>query len=98
MTISGVSHYRGGTIDQVLPLAKALKSIYRKYGVGYRISQVQDGPNKDDWFVIVTYADTAAFEKAQALFAQDSEMQQLFIDISNVAKRFSREMVRNFDV
>ncbi|MCA3565174.1 MAG: hypothetical protein IOC90_17760 [Methylocystis sp.] len=98
MTISGVSHYRGGTIEQVLPLAKALKAIYLKHGVSYRISQVQDGPNKDDWFVVVTYADTAAFEMAQALFAQDSEMQQLFDEISKFAKRHSREMVHDLDI
>lgn len=98
MKIAGVSHYRGGTIEQVLPLAKALKAIYLKYGVGYKISQVQDGPNKDDWFVVVTYADTAAFEKAQVLFDQDAEMQQLFTDISRFAKRISREMVTDLDI
>jgi hypothetical protein len=32
MTLSAVSHYRGGTIDVVAPLAKKLKAIYLKHG------------------------------------------------------------------
>jgi hypothetical protein len=39
----------------------------------------------------VTYADATAYEKAQALFAQDSELQQVFIEIAKFAKRISRE-------
>jgi hypothetical protein len=37
MTISAVSHYRGGTIDEVVPLAKALKAAYLNTGSGMRI-------------------------------------------------------------
>jgi hypothetical protein len=33
MTVSGVSHYRGATIEEILPLAKALKASYLKHGV-----------------------------------------------------------------
>ena len=51
-----------------MPLAQSLKAIYLKYGVGYRLSRFQTGPNEGDWFVIVTYADETAYEKAQALF------------------------------
>ena len=71
MTISGVSHYRGGTIDEVVPLAKALKAAYRKHGIGYRLSRFETGPNVGDWFVVVQFADQAAYEKAQAPVAQD---------------------------
>jgi hypothetical protein len=98
MTISGVSHYRGGTIDEVLPLARALKAIYQKYGVGYRLSHVQDGPNAGDWLVVATYADRAAFEKCETLFAQDTEIQQVFTAISRHARRVSREMVVDLDI
>jgi hypothetical protein len=38
---------------------------------------VLDGPNAGDWLVVVTYADASAFEKAQALFAQDSDIQRI---------------------
>jgi hypothetical protein len=31
MTLSAISHYRGGTIDEVAPLAQTLKAIYFKY-------------------------------------------------------------------
>jgi hypothetical protein len=48
MTLSAISHYRGGTIDVVAPLAKTLKAIYLKYGVGYRLSRFEAGPNVGD--------------------------------------------------
>ena len=57
MTVSGISHYRGGTIDEVAPLAKKLKAIYLKHGVAYRLSRFRTGPNVGDWFVVVQYAD-----------------------------------------
>jgi hypothetical protein len=98
MTLSAISHYRGGTIDEVAPLAQTLKAIYFKYGVGYRLSRFQTGPNEGDWFAIVTYTDATAYEKAQALFSQDPELQQVFIDIAKFAKRISREMVIDLDL
>jgi hypothetical protein len=48
MTLSAISHYRGGTIDEVAPLAKTLKGIYLKYGVRYRLSRFQTGPDEGD--------------------------------------------------
>jgi hypothetical protein len=74
-------------------LAQTLKAIYLKYGVGYRLSRFQTGPNEGDLLVVVTYADATAYEKAQALFSQDQELQQVFIEIAKFAKRISREMV-----
>ena len=74
-------------------MAQTLKAICLKYGVGYRLSRFQTGPNEGDWLVVVTYADATAYEKAQALFAQDPELQQVFIEIAKFAKRISREMV-----
>ena len=98
MTLSAISHYRGGTIDTVVPLARTLKAIYLRYGVSYRLSRFQSGPNEGDWFVVVTYADAAAYEKAQALLAQDLECQQVFTDIAKFARRVSREMVVDLDL
>jgi hypothetical protein len=71
MTVSAVSHYRGGTIDVVAPLAKTLKAVYLKHGVAYRLSRFETGPNVGDWLVVVQYADMAAYEKAPASFAQE---------------------------
>jgi hypothetical protein len=97
-TLSAISHYRGGAIDEVAPLAQTLKAIYLKYGVGYRLSRFQTGPNEGDWVAIVTYADATAFEKAQALFPQDAELQQVFVEIAKFATRISREMVIDLDL
>ena len=98
MTLSAISHYQGGTMDEVAPLAQTLKAIYLKYGVGYRLSRFQTGPNEGDWLVTVTYADAAAYEKTQALFPHDLELQQVFIEIAKFAKRISREMVTDLDL
>jgi len=98
MTVSAVSHYRGGTIDVVTPLAKTLKAVYLKYGVGYRLSRFETGPNVGDWFVIVQYADHAAYENAQTAIAQDAECQRAFAEIAEFAKRISRELVIDLDL
>ena len=98
MTLSAISHYRGGDIDEVLPLAKALKAIYLKYGVDYRLSRFQTGPNAGDWLAIVQYDDSIAHEKAQTMFAQDPEYQQVVNEISKIAKRINRELVNDLDL
>jgi hypothetical protein len=98
MTVSGISHYRGGTIDVVMPVAKKLKAAYLKHGVAYRLSRFQTGPNVGDWLVVVQYANETAYEKAQASIALDPECQQAFAEIANFAKRISREMVIDLDI
>jgi hypothetical protein len=82
----------------VAPLAQTLKAISLECGVGYRLSRFQTGPNEGDWFAIVTYADATVYEKAQALFSQDPQLQQVFIEIAKFAKRVSREMVIDLDL
>ena len=79
-------------------LAQTLKAIYLKYGASYRLSRFQTGPNEGDWLAIVTYADATAYEKAQTLFSQDPELQQVFIEITKFAKRVDREMVIDLDL
>jgi len=39
-----------------------------------------------------------AYEKGQALLAQDLECQRVFIEIAKLAKRISREMVIDLDL
>ena len=97
MTVSAISHYRGGTIEQVAPVAKRLKAAYVKHGIGYRLSRFQTGPNVGDWFVVVTY-EQAIEEKAQAAIAQDPECQKAFAEIAKFATRISRELVVDLDL
>jgi ABC-type tungstate transport system permease subunit len=98
MTISAISHYRGGTIDMVVPLARRLKAAYLKHGIGYRLSQFRTGPNVGDWFVIVTCADQAAYDNVSANIALDAEVQQIFSEIAKFAVRVSREVVIDLDL
>ena len=96
--MTSISHYRGGTIDVVAPVAKKLKAAYLKHGVAYRLSRFQTGPNVGDWFVVVQYADETAYEKAQAAIAHDPEFRQAFAEIAKFAKRISRQMVIDLDL
>ena len=98
MTLSAISHYRGGTIDVVVPVARKLKDAYLKHGIAYRLSRFETGPNVGDWFVIVQYADHAAYENAQTAIAQDAECQRAFAEIAEFAKRISRELVIDLDL
>lgn len=98
MTISAVSIYRGGSVDDVAPIAKRLKAAYLAHGIGYRLSRFQTGPNAGDWLVVVQYADEATYATAQAAIAQDATCQQAFVDIAKFAKRISREMVDDLDL
>lgn len=98
MTISSISRYRGGTAEEVLPLARSLKAIYQRYGVGYRLGRVEGDVNAGDWVVIVTYADAPAYAKATARFAEDAELQGVFHAIARFARRMSRDAVVELDV
>ena len=98
MTVSAISHYRGGTIDVVTPLARKLKAAYLQHGIAYRLSRFETGPNVGDWLVVVQYADQSAYEKAQAAIAQDAECQQAFAEIAKFAKRISRDLVSDLDL
>jgi hypothetical protein len=97
MTVSSISHYRGGTIDVVAPVAKKLKAAYLKHGIAYRLSRFETGPNVGDWLVVVQY-DQTAHENLQAAIAQDPECQQAFAEIAKFAKRISQEMVIDLDL
>ena len=97
MTISAISHYRGGTIEQVTPVAKRLKVAYLKHGIVYRLSRFEGGPNAGDWFVMVTY-DQMAQDGLQAAIAGDPDCQQAFAEIAKFAKRVSREVVVDLDL
>ena len=98
MTVSSISHYRGGTIDVVAPVAKKLKAAYLKHGITYRLSRFETGPNVGDWFVVVQYADETAYENAQVAIPQDPECQQAFAEIAKFATRISRELVIDLDL
>ena len=93
MTITSISRYRGGTEDEVLPLARSLKAIYAGYGVGYRLGRVEGEANAGDWVVSVTYADAAAMAAAVERFAQDQALQDVFHAIARFAQRMSRDVV-----
>src|SRR5689334_5297543 len=97
MTMSALSHYRGGTIEQVTPVARKLKAAYLKHGIAYRLSRFESGPNAGDWFVMVTY-DQMAQDRLQAAIARDPDCQQAFAEIATFAKRISRELVVDLDL
>jgi len=98
MTVSAISHYRGGSIDAVAPVAKKLKAAYLRHGITYRLSRFQTGPNAGDWLVVVQYADENAYAQGQEAIARDPECQRAFAEIAKLATRVSRELVIDLDL
>ncbi len=98
MTVSAISHYRGGTIERVTPIARTLKAAYLKHGIVYRLSRFQSGPNVGDWLVMVQYGDEAAYETAQAAIAHDPDCQRAFVEIAKFAQRISRNIIVDLDL
>lgn len=45
MPVSAISFYRGGTVEEVTPLAKKMKAVLLKYGVAYQVNRFQTGQN-----------------------------------------------------
>jgi hypothetical protein len=52
MPVSAVSIYRGGTAENVTPLAKKMKAVLLKYGVACQVSRFQTGQNVGEWLVV----------------------------------------------
>ena len=98
MPVSAVSRYRGGTVEDVTPLAKTMKAVLLKHGVAYRLSRFQTGQNVGEWMVVVQYADWMAYAKAQDGFAQDPDHKKAVIEISKVVTLISRELVVDLDL
>lgn len=98
MPVLAISHYRGGTVEDLTPLAKKQKALLLKHGVAYRVSRFQTGPHVGDWMVIVQYADWMAYAKAQDSFAHDPEHRQMVTEISKVVTLISRELVVDLDI
>ena len=98
MPISAVSFYRGGTVEEVTPVAKKMKAILRKYGVSYQVSRFETGQEFGDWIVVVQYADWTAHAKALESFAHDPEHRQVVAEISKLVTLVRREMVVDLDL
>ena len=98
MPVSAVSRYRGGTVEDVTPLAQAMKAVLLKHGVSYRVSRFQTEEDAAEWLVVVQYADWQAYERALDSFAQDPDHKKAITEISKVVTLVSREMVVDLDL
>jgi len=97
MAISAISYHRGGTPDQVRPLAQRMKAYWQQHGVGYRIGRCHTG-QAGHWIVIVTYPDWTTYAQLQDSFAQDANYQELVTEIAQVVTPVSRELVTEFEL
>jgi hypothetical protein len=98
MPVSAISFYRGGTVEDVTPLAKKMKAVLLKYGVAYQVSRFQTGQNVGEWMVVVQYADWMAYAKAQDSFAHDPEHRQVVTEISKIVTLNRRELAVDLDL
>ena len=103
MPVSAISFYRGGTVENVTPLAKKMKAVLSKHGVRYQVSRFQTGQNVGEWmvvvqYVVVQYADWMAYAKAQDSFAHDAEHRQVVTEIAKIVTLIRRELVEDLDL
>ena len=99
MPVSAISHYRGGTVENVTPLARKMKAVLARHGVlAYRVSRFQTGGHVGEWLVVVQYADWMAYARAQESFAQDAEHRDVVTEISKLVTLVSRELVVDLDL
>ena len=98
MPVSAISHYRGGTVENVTPLAKKMKAVLLKHGVAYRVRRFQTSQNVGEWMVVVQYADWMAYAKAQDSSAQDPQHKKVVTEISTIVTLISRELVVDLDL
>jgi hypothetical protein len=98
MTVSAVSFYRGGTMENVTPLAKRMKAILLKYGITYQVSRVQTDQTVGEWMVVVQYADETAYIKALEDFSHDPEHRQVVTEISKIVALIRRDLVVELDL
>jgi hypothetical protein len=98
MSISAISHHRGGTNDDVISLATRMRAVLLNYAwiIGWgALRQVQ---MLGGWLTIVRYPDRATYGKAQESFTQDPDYQQTVTEIARFATRSSRELVIDLDL
>ena len=98
MTVSAVSFYRGGTVEDVTPLAKRMRAILLKYGITYQVSRVQTDQAVVEWMVVVQYADETAYAKALEDFSHDPEHRQVVTEISKIVALIRRDLVVELDL
>jgi hypothetical protein len=98
MSVSAISFYRGGTVENVTPLAKRMKAVLLKYGVSYQLSRFQTGQNVGEWVVVVRYADWTAYAKAQDAFVHDSEHRQVVTEISELVTLIRRDLAVDLEL
>jgi hypothetical protein len=98
MSVSAISFYRGGTVENVTPLAKRMKTALLKYGVSYQLSRFQTGQNVGEWVVVVRYADWAAYAKAQDAFVHDPEHRQVVTEISELVTLIRRDLAVDLEL
>ena len=98
MTVSAVSFYRGGTVEDVTPLAKRMKAILFKYGITYQVSRVQTDQPIGEWMVVVQYANETAYAKALEDFSHDPDHRQVVRDISKIVTLIRRDLVVELDL
>src|SRR5579863_10116464 len=99
MSVTVMVRYKGGTQEQLMPLAKKVKPIHQKHGAEiYRAARFHTGPYVGEWLVVLRYADWAAYAKAQSGLAGDAEYQKIIAQVAKHAEVTSRNFLVDLDV
>lgn len=98
MTIRTVTHWRGGSFDEIAPIGRKVKEIWGKYGGDMHVGRTHFGPEAGQWVVTITFKDWTAYGTAQQGIAADAEYNALFGKMVSLSEMTGRRLVTSVDL
>lgn len=98
MSVRTVTHWRGGSLDEILPIARTAKAIWAKYGGDMQLGRAQFGPEVGQWVVMITFKDWEALGKAQQAISSDQQYNALFADLTRMSELTARRIITSIDL
>lgn len=99
MTITSVTHWKGGKHDDMLQAARKAKAIHEKHGADdFRLGKAHAGPNAGQWVAVSYFRNWESYGKVQEALARDSEYQALLAQVGSMAELTARSLVVGIDL
>ena len=99
MPVSAISHYRGGTVENVTPLAKKMKAVLLKNGVlAYRVSRFQTAKMSGSGWSSCSMLIGWPMLRRRIALPKTREHKKVVTEISTIVTLISRELVVDLDL
>jgi hypothetical protein len=100
MSVTSLSRWSGGTLEQIAANVKTATAIQQKLGAEtVRVGQIYTGPHAGQYVVAVRYPNWESYGKAQQALASSAEYSKLHAKITSEGSRLeSRTLIAGIDV